>query len=189
MTSSSPTTITRPAATSIRNDTIRCFRKLRCFSTPHASLTALVIAPKTPSDDQISARLPATPTWMRRLAERVELRGDKVEARREVAEDEGEDGEPLVFARGDRAEQRDDQEQEREQREERVVRDRGRVRQVVAVDELDEPAPGGTAGQRSSLRRESRDHYAGTRTGSRFAGSRVRGFKQRDPANPMNQRT
>ena len=102
---------------------MRCFRKLRCFSTPQASLTALVIAPNTPSDDQISARLPATPTWMRVWRNASSCDGDKVEACREVAEDEGEDGKPLVFARGDRPEQRDDQEQEREQREERVVGD------------------------------------------------------------------
>jgi hypothetical protein len=47
------------------NDTIRCFQKLRCFSTPHASLTALVIAPKTPSELQMSASAPATPTEAR----------------------------------------------------------------------------------------------------------------------------
>src|SRR5262249_13005737 len=31
----------------------------------HASLTALVIAPNTPSDAQMRARPPATPTWTR----------------------------------------------------------------------------------------------------------------------------
>ena len=55
LTSSSASIMTPPAATSIRNDTMRCFQKLRCFSTPHASFTALVIAPNTPSDAQISA--------------------------------------------------------------------------------------------------------------------------------------
>ena len=50
LTSSSASIITPPAATSIRNDTSRCFQKLRCFSTPQASFTALVTAPKTPSE-------------------------------------------------------------------------------------------------------------------------------------------
>src|SRR4029434_2154014 len=99
VTSSRPTIITRPAATSIRNDTMRCFRKLRCFSTPHASLTALVIAPNTPREDQMSARLP----------EGIELGCNKVQPCREIAEDEREYGEALIFARGDRAKQRDDE--------------------------------------------------------------------------------
>src|SRR6185503_7533259 len=138
-----PTTITSPAATSIRNDTMRCLRKLRCFSTPHASLTALVMAPKTPGDAHLDAR----------LAEGIELRGDEVEPRRKVTEDKGEDGEPLLLAGGHRPEQRDDEQEKGKEREERVVRDGRCVREVVAVDELDQPTPGGAACQAELLRR------------------------------------
>ncbi len=139
---------------------MRCLRKLRCFSTPHASLTALVIAPKTPSDDQISARLPATPTCIARLAKRVELRGDEVELCREIAEDERQDRQALVLVGGDRSEQRDDQQEKREEREQRVIGDGGRVREVVAVDQLDESAPGGMA-REAELRARRRSVRAG----------------------------
>src|SRR5207248_9789025 len=80
------------------------------------------------------------------LAERVELRGDEIETSGKVPEDEGEDRKPLILARGDRTEQRDDQEEKGKQREQRVVRDCRRGCQVVAVGELDQPAPGGLAG-------------------------------------------
>src|SRR5262245_2648917 len=65
LTATSASIVTPPAATGIKNDTMRCFQKLRCFSTPQASFTALVIAPNTPSDAQIKARPPATPTGTR----------------------------------------------------------------------------------------------------------------------------
>ena len=50
-----------------------------------------------------------------RLPERIELRGDEIEARGEVPEDEGQDREPLVLARGHGTEQRNDQEQKRKE--------------------------------------------------------------------------
>ena len=56
-----------------------------------------------------------------RLPKRVELRGDEIETGREIAEDKGQDGQPLILARGDRTEQRDDQEEKRKEREQRVV--------------------------------------------------------------------
>ena len=94
------------------------------------------------------------------LPERVELRGDEIELRREIAEDEVRTASAIVFVGGDRAEQRDDQQQKRKQREQRVVRDRGGVRQVVAVDELDEAAPRGEPEKRSSARRRRSDEPA-----------------------------
>ena len=85
LTSSSATIITPPPATSMRNDTMRCFRKLRCFSTPQASLTALVMAPNTPSDAQMSAEAAGHAHRHAGLAEGIELGVDEIELRREVA--------------------------------------------------------------------------------------------------------
>ena len=82
-----------------------------------------------------------------RLPKRVELRGDEVELRREIAEDEGQDRDAVLVVRGDRTQERDDQEQKRKEREQRVVGDRRRVRQIAAVDQLDEAAPRGESGQ------------------------------------------
>src|SRR5205814_9714027 len=126
-----------------------------------------------------------------RLAERIELRGDEIETRREIPEDEREDGEPLLLARGDRSEQRDDQEQERKEREERVVRDGRRVRQIVAVDELDEPAPGGAAREPQLLRRSHSNIMAPGGSRVRWcagAGVPVRGCVDSNDA-PANPRT
>src|SRR5687768_3437139 len=140
-TRSSATIITPPPATSIRKDTIRCFQKLRFRSTPHASLTALVIAPNTPGD----AKLNAGPVH------RVELFGDEIELGGEIAEDEGQNSDAIFLVVGNRTEQRKHQEQKRKEREEGVIRNRGGVREVVAVDHLDDAAPGGHA-RESKLR-------------------------------------
>jgi hypothetical protein len=164
-TKSSATIITPPAATSIRKDTMRCFQKLRCFSTPHASFTADVTAPKTPSDPQI--KLDA------RLPERVELRVDELELRRKVPEDEGKDGEAILLVRRDGAEQRDDEQEEREERQQRVVGDRGCVGEVVAGDELDESTPGRES-REAELRAQAAQNPGGRHAGIIAAGSAAR---------------
>ena len=131
-------------------------------------MTALVIAPKTPSDAQIRPRPPLdAPRFVdragdraehaergpdqgeaagdadldARLAQRIELLADEIELRREIAEDEREDGEAVLVVGGDRSEQGDDEEEEREEREQRVVGNRRGVRQVLAIDQLDQCAP------------------------------------------------
>src|SRR5215203_1846954 len=60
-TSSSAPSRTTPATIIITNENRRCFQKLRVFSTPQAWLTAVVIAPNTPSDPQMRPTLPAAP--------------------------------------------------------------------------------------------------------------------------------
>ena len=66
----------------------------------------------------------------RRLADEIELRG-------KVAEDEGEHRDTILSVGGNRPEQRDDEQEKRKERQQRVVRDRGRERQVVAAVEID----------------------------------------------------
>src|SRR5678815_6153326 len=75
------------------------------------------------------------------LAQGLQLFGDEVQLRRKVAEDERQHRQAIVFVVGDRSQYRDDEEQEGKEREQRVIRDRGRVRDVVAVDQLDQAAP------------------------------------------------
>jgi len=67
--------------------------------------------------------------------------------------------------------QREDEQQERKEREERVVGDGGRVGEIVAIDQLDEPAPrgnarkseNGTQAPQDPLRRHACDYHSGIR--------------------------
>ena len=81
------TTNIAPAETIIRNENSRWRMKLRRFSTPHAWLTAEVMALKTPSD--ASQRQAAAHADARRgRCGSVELAGDEVELAGEIAEHE-----------------------------------------------------------------------------------------------------
>src|ERR1051325_3281202 len=60
LTRNSPTIIVPVAAANIRNPARRCFQNPRGLLTPHASLTALVSAPNTPSDPHTSPSAPVT---------------------------------------------------------------------------------------------------------------------------------
>ena len=77
--------------------------------------------------------VPATPSPSRLLAERIELPRDEVELCGKIPQDEVEDGVAIVHVGGRRAEQREREQEKREQRQQRVVRDRRRVREIVAA--------------------------------------------------------
>jgi hypothetical protein len=80
------------------------------------------------------------------LGERVELAADEIEARREVPEEEVDDGGAVGVLGGHGPEAREGEQEDREQRQEPAIGDRRRVREVVAVEERDERAPGRAAG-------------------------------------------
>ena len=102
--------------------------------------------------------MPATPSVTVCVAERVELRGDEVELRGKIAEDE---------RRAPRCGRRRRRStlpriasasiEERKQRQQRVVRDRRRVGEVVAVVEAEEAAPARQAGQARDVARAPAD--------------------------------
>ena len=66
-------------------------------------------------------------------AKRVELRGDEIEPRRKIAKDEGEDGVAIDGVGSRASEQRKGEQKKRKQGEKRIVRDRRRVRKVIAA--------------------------------------------------------
>src|SRR5262245_46290440 len=84
--------------------------------------------------------------YFRRL-KGVELTGDEIELSGEIAKDEADDLFPFLGARRERAEDRQHQQEQRKQREQRVVRNRRGVCEDIAVVEIDDRSPGGTAQQ------------------------------------------
>ena len=141
LTNSNATAIAALAATSMRNDTSRCFQKLRCFSTPQASFTALVTAPKKPSDAHTSAESSRQADPQALGSKGIELIGQEIESRREIAEHEPQDPRPVGLIGRDDTEDRDDEQEKRKERQQRVVGDRCGVREVVPADQPDECPP------------------------------------------------